>query len=102
MWHPENCAGFSQQLGKMLRSAPSTPVITEQVSTQDLMLTLVAAGYGVGFSTMAHFEVSQHKDVVTRHLAGQQCMLTTYFLQHGSEPSEQLTRFIRRASPGSR
>src|SRR5690606_19001028 len=96
--HPENCEGCSQQLDKVLRSINASPVVAERVSTHDLMLTLVAAGYGVGFSTTAHVEVSHHKDVVTRPLADNTFMLTTYLLRPDNEPSEQLNRFNRRVN----
>jgi DNA-binding transcriptional LysR family regulator len=96
--HPENCEGCSQQLDKVLRSINASPVVVERVSTHDLMLTLVAAGYGVGFSTTAHVEVSHHKDVVTRPLADNTFMLTTYLLRPDNEPSEQLNNFIRRVN----
>ena len=93
--HPEVCEGCSQQLDKMLRSVDAQPVVAERVTTHDLMLTLVAAGYGVGFSSAAHIEACLHKDVVARPLAGRSFMLTTYLLRPDNEPSEQLSNFIR-------
>ncbi|MAY01997.1 MAG: LysR family transcriptional regulator [Gammaproteobacteria bacterium] len=96
--HPEVCAGCSQQLDKMLCSVDTQPVVAERVATHDLMLTLVAAGYGVGFSSTAHIEDCRHNDVVTRPLAGRSFMLTTYLLRPDNEPSEQLSNFIRRVN----
>jgi DNA-binding transcriptional LysR family regulator len=96
--HPEACEGCSQQLDKMLRSVDAQPVVAERVITHDLMLTLVAAGYGVGFSSAAHIEHCLHTDVVARPLAGRSFMLTTYLLRPDNEPSEQLSNFIRRVN----
>jgi len=94
--HPEVCEGCSQQLERLLRSVETQPVVAERVVTHDLMLTLVAAGYGVGFSSAAHLDACHHKDVVTRPLAGRSYMMTTFLLRPDNEPSTQLKNFIRR------
>lgn len=57
------------------------------------MLALVAAGYGVGFSSAAHLEVCHHKDVVVRPLDDPSFMLTTFLLRPDNKPSEQLSNF---------
>ena len=72
--------------------------MAEHVATHDLMLALVAAGYGIGFSSAAHISACKTTDVVARPLAGHSIMLTTYLLRPDIEPSEQLSSFIRRAS----
>jgi DNA-binding transcriptional LysR family regulator len=95
--HPEVCEGCSQQLERLLRSVDTQPVVAERVVTHDLMLTLVAAGYGVGFSSAAHLEACHHKGVVARPLAGP-FMMTTFLLRSDNEPSEQLSNFIRRVN----
>lgn len=96
--HPEVCEGCTQQLERVLRSVDVQPIVAERVVTHDLMLTLVAAGYGVGFSSAAHLEASHHKDVVARPLAGRSYMMTTFLLRPNNEPSEQLSNFIRRVN----
>ena len=96
--HPEACEGCSQQLERVLRSVDAQPVVAERVATHDLMLTLVAAGYGVGFSSAAHLEATHHKDVVARPLAGRSFMMMTFLLRPDNEPSEQLRNFIRRVN----
>jgi DNA-binding transcriptional LysR family regulator len=96
--HPEVCAGCSQQLERLLRSAGAQPSVVEHVATHDLMLALVAAGYGIGFSSAAHIEACKTTDVVVRPLAGRSFILTTYLLRPDNEPSEQLSSFIRRVN----
>ena len=93
---PEICQGCSQQLERLLNLVDAQPVVAERVATHDLMLTLVAAGYGVGFSSAARLEASRHTDVIIRPLAGTPFMMTTYLLRPDSEPSEQLDNFIHR------
>lgn len=94
--HPEACEGCSRQLDRLLRSVDRQLVIAERVATHDVMLALVAAGYGVGFSSASHLGACQHRDVVARPLAGCSLMMTTYLLKRDNEPFEQLSSFIRR------
>ncbi len=94
--NPETCAGCDQQLERLLRSIDSQPQVAERVSTTDLMLTLVAAGYGVGFSNGAYAASCRHPEVVVRPLADPSLAITTFLLRSNATPSEQLSRFIER------
>ncbi|HMT71957.1 MAG TPA: hypothetical protein PKD16_17440, partial [Saprospiraceae bacterium] len=63
----------------------------------DMMLTLVGAGYGVGFMTATKIPVSQRPDVVIRPLALDTAVITTYLLRlESSNSSASLVRFIDR------
>lgn len=42
------CEGCSQQIAKVLGASERKPMVAEQVMTHELMMTLVAAGYGLG------------------------------------------------------
>lgn len=95
--HPQACEGCSRQFARVLRAVDREPIIAEQVASHDLMVTLVAAGYGLGFSTEAHVSISNHPEIVTRPLAGSVPMLTTYLIRRIGEPSETLQRFVKRA-----
>ena len=94
---PNTCEGSSQQLARLLRTADLEPIVAEQVASHDLMVTLVAAGYGLGFSTEAHVSTSHHPEIVTRPLADRTPVLTTYLIRRIGEPSEALHRFVERA-----
>ncbi|RYC77108.1 hypothetical protein BFJ63_vAg20018 [Fusarium oxysporum f. sp. narcissi] len=61
------------------------------------MLALVAAGYGIGFSSAAHVADCQHADVVARPLADRVASLTTYLLRLEGEMRDALRQFIDRA-----
>ena len=93
---PEVCEGCSRQVARVLRATDREPIVAEQVASQDLMVTLVAAGYGLGFSTEAHVSTSNHPEIVTRPLAGRTPMLTTYLIHRIGTPSETLRRFVER------
>lgn len=96
--HPEVCEGCSRQLEQLLRSVDVQPIVVERVTSHDLMLALVAAGYGIGFSSAAHLGACNYADVVARPLAGSSSALTTYLLRSDGEPSEQLSNFIGRTN----
>lgn len=96
--HPEVCEGCSRQVERLLRSVDAEPVVVERVTSHDLMLALVAAGYGIGFSSTAHMGACHYADVVMRPLADSSGVLTTYLLRSDAEPSEQLSNFIGRAN----
>ncbi|TAL87369.1 MAG: LysR family transcriptional regulator [Rhodanobacter sp.] len=97
--HLEACEGCSRQIDRMLRTIDVQPIVAERVASQDLMLTLVAAGYGLGFTSTAQVEICPHPEVVVRPLAGRSLMLTTYLLRPDIEPSPQLSHFIDRLNP---
>lgn len=94
---PEVCEGCCRQLARVLRATDLEPIVAERVASHDLMVTLVAAGYGLGFSTEAHVSTSSHPEIVTRQLAGRTPMLTTYLIRRVDDPSEALQRFVERA-----
>lgn len=94
---PEVCEGCSRQLDRVLRATGMEPMVAERVASHDLMVTLVAAGYGLGFSTEAHVSTSSHPEIVTRPLAGRTPVLTTYLIRRIGDPSEVLQRFVERA-----
>lgn len=94
---PEVCEGCCRQLDRVLRATDMEPIVAERVASHDLMVTLVAAGYGLGFSTEAHVSTSSHPEIVTRQLAGRTPMLTTYLIRRVDDPSEALQRFVERA-----
>ena len=95
--HPEQCEGYYRQIERILRAAPTGIIVAEHASTFDLMMTLVAAGYGLSFAKESHLAFCRHPEIVSRPLAGKPQVLTTYLLRSTAEPSEPLSRFVTRA-----
>ncbi|WP_459056935.1 LysR family transcriptional regulator [Stenotrophomonas sp. PSU-St22] len=93
---PDACAGCSRQLDRLLRGAECEVRIAERVASHDLLMALVAAGYGLGITTRTHLSLWRHPDVVSRPLAGEVPPLTTYLLRRDAEDSEQLRSFVER------
>ncbi len=96
--NPEVCEGGTRQIERVLHTVSMEPLIAERVCTLDLLLTLVAAGYGVGLTSATQMEICRHPDVVTRPIA-ESVALTTYLLRPDIEPSAQLSHFIDRVNP---
>ena len=96
---PQSCEGHCHQIRRILRGADREPLVVEQVSSHDLMLTLVAAGYALALVGASHLAASRREEVVARPLAGRSQVLTTWLLRRDAEPSETLRRFIERVTP---
>lgn len=93
---PDACEGCSRQFDQLLREEAGEPKVAEHVSTHDLMLTLVAAGYGLGLSTESQLVQYRQREVVARPLAGESRMLKTYLLRRDGELSGALAGFVGR------
>jgi DNA-binding transcriptional LysR family regulator len=96
---PQVCEGFWQQLQQVLGRVEAQLTIADRVPTLDLMMALVAAGYGLGFSSLARIGELNNPDVVARPLAGRPTMLNTYLIRREGDPPKQLDRFIKRVNP---
>jgi DNA-binding transcriptional LysR family regulator len=99
---PQVCEGFWQQLQRVLGAVDTRLTIADRVPTLDLMMALVAAGYGLGFSSLARISELNNPEVVARPLSDCPSMLTTYLIRRETEPAERLARLIERISPSEK
>lgn len=97
--HPEGCEGNHRQIERFLRPLNTEPVVAEHTTTFDLMMALVAAGFGLGFVNESRMAFCHHPGVVARPFAGRPLTLTTRLMRQNTELSEPLQRFINRAIP---
>ncbi|WP_374554808.1 LysR family transcriptional regulator [Aquitalea pelogenes] len=93
---PPLCEWYNRQRERLFRTADVRPTVAEYVSTHSLMMTLVAAGYGVGFTSAAHMAGCHQANVVVRPLVDQTASLTTFLLRLEGEITEPLQQFIDR------
>ncbi|ENO89264.1 LysR family transcriptional regulator [Thauera linaloolentis] len=93
---PETCEGHARQVERVLRRSDRQPLIAERVSSFDLMMVVVSAGFALGLAGGPQIVASREPGVVARPLAGRSPMLTTYLLRREGETSEVLSRFIER------
>ena len=102
MCDPHACEGYCRELGRLLQAVEHKLNVVEEVSSLDMMLTLVGAGYGVGFMTATKIPISQRPDVVIRPLAMESAVITTYLLRPDSSSlSTSLERFVARLRDSS-
>lgn len=94
--HPEAHSGCHHQIQVVLEGATVPPRVVEQVTSLGVMLTLVGAGYGIGFAVASHVQPLPRPDIVIRPLAGVPPPLSTYLLRRQGEPSAPMKRFMRR------
>lgn len=100
--HPQTSEGWYRQIERLLRAVDSQPAIAEYVGSQDLLVTLIAAGYGVGFACEQQLAHIQNTDVVTRPLDGTCALVTTYLLKIESDSSAHVARFLERINADSK
>lgn len=97
MADPRLFGQYNCELDRLLHAASDKPSV-EHVASMDMMLTLVAAGYGVGIANAARISVRHRPDILTRPLAAPSVTHTTYLLRTDSDtsPAIPLNRFIAR------
>jgi DNA-binding transcriptional LysR family regulator len=94
--HPESGSGCRHQIQAMLEDTGTPLKLVDEVASLGVMLTLVGAGYGIGFAIASQVQTLQRPDISIRPLAGTPPMLSTYLLRRQGEPSEPMKRFIKR------
>jgi len=94
--HPESGSGCRHQIQALLQDAGTPLKLVDEVTSLGVMLTLVGAGYGIGFAIASQVQTLQRPDISIRPLAGTPPMLSTYLLRRHGEPSEPMKRFIER------
>ncbi|AWK42512.1 LysR family transcriptional regulator [Photorhabdus laumondii subsp. laumondii] len=92
----ETHEGFLRQVLSIFQNAKLVPCISEKVASFDLLLTLVAAGYGIGVAGESQINLARHGDVAIRPFAGGIPKLVTYMLRLDSPLTEELVRFKER------
>jgi DNA-binding transcriptional LysR family regulator len=92
--HPEAASGCHHQIKAVLEGA--TAKVVDRVTSLGVMLTLVGAGYGIGFAIASQVQTLQRPDIAIRPLAGTPPTLSTYVLRRQGEPSEAVKRFVER------
>jgi DNA-binding transcriptional LysR family regulator len=94
--HPDAASGCHDQIQAALDGAEMPMKVVDQVTCLGVMLTLVGAGYGIGFGIASQVQALNRPDIATRPMAGTPPMLSTYLVRRAGEPSEPMKRFISR------
>ncbi|MBV61261.1 MAG: LysR family transcriptional regulator [Nevskiales bacterium] len=96
LFHPESGSGCRHQIQAMLQGASTPFKLVDEVASLGVMLTLIGAGYGIGFAIATQVQALHRADIAVRPLAGTPPMLSTYLLRRRGEPSEPMKRFMER------
>lgn len=87
--------GYCGQIDTLLTAAGVFPSDVTTATSFGLMMTLVAAGYGVCLAPAARIEGHRSLGVVQRPLQEGALTLTTYFLSRRNTDSTHLERFFQ-------
>lgn len=94
--HSEAASNCHDQIQAVLEGAAMPLKVVDYATSLGVMLTLVGAGYGVGFAIAPQVLALKRVDIAIRPLEGDP-MLSTYLLRRRGEPSEPIKRFLNRA-----
>lgn len=94
--HPEYGSGDHEQIEGLLRLSIPRPNIAQFAATASEVMTLVAAGYGVGVMSAAEAAMFQRMDIIVRPMRDIHAAVTTYLLHPRSESNSNglASRFI--------
>lgn len=99
---PQVCEGYCRELARLLQTLEKKLNVVEEVSSLDMMLTLVGAGYGIGFMRATSIPANPRPDVEVRPLALESAVITTYLLRpDDSYWPGSLQRFVERLRDSS-
>ncbi|QNE50844.1 LysR family transcriptional regulator [Klebsiella michiganensis] len=96
--HPERCEGGHNVIRRWFNDGglPS-PSVAEYVSGHEMMIMLVAAGYGVGIGLKSQIALYSHPDVIIRPVADEVPNVATFIVVPEKPVSSELERFMKRA-----
>lgn len=90
-----DCVGYCEQIDSLLTAAGVVPSAVTTATSFGLMMTLVAAGYGVCLAPVARIEGHRPLGVFQRPLQEGALTLTTYFLSRRNTDSTRLEPFFQ-------
>lgn len=96
MWRKGACHPIDRQIESLLNSTPAKLNIVDWVESFELMMVLVASGYGIGIHTKSRIKALRGLDIVMRQLAGDTHFVTTYLISP-YQPLPDAERIIKRA-----
>jgi len=95
--HPEVGSGCYDQLMRVLQEITTPLQVVDYATSLGLMLTLVGAGYGIGFAIASYMQTLRRTELGTRPIADKAPTMTTYLLRRAGVPMEPMASFTRRA-----
>lgn len=97
LWGGRSAAERHTQLEAAILAASESPHVVDHAANQEVLLTLVGAGYGVGFVLAAHAQTIQRPDIVVRPITSPPLLVKTFLLYRTEESPGPVTSFLERA-----
>ncbi|WP_400564362.1 LysR family transcriptional regulator [Pseudomonas aeruginosa] len=88
--------GYNRQIERFLRTVDMEPLIADRVTSFDLMMALVSAGFALVLAGEAQIASSRESNIVARPLVGRPFAINTYLLRRDVEPTDTMARFVAR------
>ena len=93
----ERLSAGTEPIDAWLLSSAQTAQSIEYVASIELLLTMVAAGFGAGLISATQAETNRRSDLVIRPLQIPGAIITTYLIHRHDDPSSVVARFTARA-----
>jgi DNA-binding transcriptional LysR family regulator len=93
----ERLSAGTEPIDAWLLSSAQTAQSVEYVASMELLLTMVAAGFGAGLISATQAETNRRSDLVIRPLQIPGAIVTTYLIHRHDDPSSVVARFTARA-----
>lgn len=97
MWATDEITPMSEQIAALLQCENISIDVAHAVKTFGLLVSLVAAGYGVAIGARSKFAATRQLGIVTRPISSPPRHLTTYLLHSKAASSAGVERFVERA-----
>ena len=88
------------QVEAAILAANDSPHIVDYAENQHVLLTLVGAGFGVGFVLAMQAETIQRSDIVVRPIASPPLLVRTFLLYRSEDCSGPVAHFLEQARSG--
>ena len=85
------------QLEAAILAASDSPNVIDHAANQEVLLTLVGAGYGIGFVLGTHAKTLQRSDITVRPIVSPSPVVKTYLLYRTEDPSGPVASFLEQA-----
>lgn len=94
---PEIYPGCYEPTTKPPNFSDTNVMAVELVSSLEIMLMMIAAGYGIGFAISSQATLLQRDNITIRDMASTTPLITTYFIHPEKVQSEKVLKFMARA-----
>lgn len=97
LWSPDRCESLASQVNTLLNVARRPLNVEHWAVSFEMLITMVAAGYGAGLAAKSRIVGAREAGVIMRPLAGVPCWLTTYLVYPAVSRGGVAERFVERA-----